>query len=333
MNRDTQQYLRVSQQNLNKSLTAQLHLLNTVKPDDWDVLMIQEPWMAFNGTRATPHWRVLYPKIYFEDKSKPLRSIILVNARIPTNNYEQLQFNMADVTGLNIKTENGKVDLINVYNDCNNDDAIHAVSEFLADRYPDDHMPNDTHIIIGGDFNRHHPWWESEDNVHLTSAEQMIRPLLDLTARFDLRMALPPNLPTLQAFSTGNWTRPDNVWCSNHTVEHFVRCETDPGMRGPNTDHLPIQSVLDMRLPRNAPRSTRNFRVTEWDKFRGHLVTMLANAPAPERIRTPEELRETLDTINLALKATIETQVPLRNPIPYTKRWWNHDLSAARRKK
>ena len=47
-----QQHIRVSQQNLNKSLTAQLHLLNTAKPDDWDILMLQEPWMAFNGT----HW-------------------------------------------------------------------------------------------------------------------------------------------------------------------------------------------------------------------------------------------------------------------------------------
>ena len=212
MNRDDQQHIRITQQNLNKSLKAQLHLLNTARPDSWDILMIQEPWMAFNGTRATPHWRVMYPKIYFEDNTKPLRSLILVNSNIPTNHYEQIQFNTADVTGIVIKTEGQKVILINVYNDCNNDEAIRAVSEFLSNKFRDDYVPNNTHVVVCGDFNRHHPWWESEENNHLTSAENMIRPLLDLITRFDLRMALPPYLPTLQAFSTGNWTRPDNVW-------------------------------------------------------------------------------------------------------------------------
>ena len=181
MNMDDHQHLKISQQNLNKSLTAQLHLLNSAKPDNWDVLMIQEPWMTFNGTRATPHWTVLYPKVFFEDQAKTLRSIILINTRIPTNNYIQIQFNTADVTGLILTTSSGKIYMINVYNDCNNNEAIDAVSEFLAQRFPDDYVPSDTHIIIGGDFNHHHPWWESEDNQHLTSAVHMVEPLLDLT--------------------------------------------------------------------------------------------------------------------------------------------------------
>ena len=184
--------------------------------------MIQEPWMAFNGTRATSHWRILYPKIFFEDKTKPLRSIILINAKIPTNQYEQIDFETANITGLTLKTDSGKVDLINIYNDCANNDTIDAVSEFLTTKYPDDYVPSKTHIIIGGDFNHHYPWWESKENKHLTSAEHAVGPLLELTARFDLRMALPPFIPTLQAFSTGNWTQPDNVWRTSHTTNHFM---------------------------------------------------------------------------------------------------------------
>ena len=187
MNRDNQpQHLRISQQNLNKSLIAQLHLLNTTKPTDWDILLIQEPWIAFNETRATQHWRVLYPKIYFEDNTKPLRSLILVNSNIPTNLYQQLQFNMADVIGITLKIGDRKIIIINVYNDCNNDEAIHAVSEFLSNKYPDAYIPNDTHVIVCGDFNHHHSWWECEENEHLTSAEPLIRPLLNLIDQFDL---------------------------------------------------------------------------------------------------------------------------------------------------
>ena len=253
MNRDNQRHLRISQQNLNKSLTAQLHLLNAAKPANWDILLIQEPWMAFNGTRATYDWRVLYLKIYFEDNTKPLRSLILVNSKISTNQYDQLQFNTADVSGIVLKSNNRKVVIINIYNDCNNNNALDAVSEFLSNKYPDDVVPHDTHIVICGDFNRHHPWWESGENSHLTSAEHLIRPLLDLISHYDMRMALPPYIPTLQAFSTGNWTRPDNVWCTGHTTDLFTKCTTAPGARGPNTDHLPIHLELDLRLQRNDP--------------------------------------------------------------------------------
>ena len=332
MNQYTRQ-LRISQQNLNKSLIAQLHLLNTAHPNDWDIILIQEPWMAFNGTRATPHWRVLYPKIYFEDNSKPLRSLILINTKIPTNLYEQIQFKTADVTGIMIRIGERELILINIYNDCNNNDSIDAVREFLSNKFPDEFVPNNTHIIVCGDFNRHHPWWESEENGHLTSAEHMIQPLLDLTTRFDMRMALPPYLPTLQAFSTGNWTRPDNVWCTSHSTELFIRCSTDPGARGPNTDHIPIQSILDIDLPRNAPKPNRNFRATDWKKFNKRLEASLIHAPRPTRIHSPEEFREALDTINHALKTTMEAEVPVTKPYPHTKRWWNHDLSKARKEK
>ena len=37
------------------------------------------------------------------------------------------------------------------------------------------------------------------------------RPLLDIMATYNLKMALPPGIPTLQANVTGNLTRPDNV--------------------------------------------------------------------------------------------------------------------------
>ena len=259
MNRDEPQHIRLLQQNLNKSLNAQLHLLNTSRPNDWDILLIQEPWMSFNGSRATPHWRILYPKLYFEDKTKPLRSLILINSRIPTDQYEQIQFRSADVSGIYLKTNDRKLIIINVYNECSGNDSINAVREFLLTEFPDEHIPDDTHVILCGDFNRHHPWWESDENAHLTSSEAMIHPLIELITHFDLHMALPPQIPTLQAFSTGNWTRPDNVWCSSHTADLFTKCDTNPQSRGPNTDHVPIHMSLDTVLPHSNTKAQRNF--------------------------------------------------------------------------
>ena len=260
MNRTTtHNQLRIWQQNLNRSLIAQLHLINTASPQDWDVLLLQEPWFSNTVTQASQHWRVLYPDIYYEDKTANLHSIILINTNLSTDCYKQIQFRSTDVTGVRIKTSTGPVTLINVYNDCAHNASMDTVAAHLTRTYPEDHVPDGEHVIMAGNFNRHHSWWEDERNVHLTSSEALVQPLLDVVYRFDMGMALPANIPTLQALSTGNWTRPDNVWCTNHTTDLFIQCDTDPGKHGPNTDHLPILSILNLTTAHNAPKPTRNY--------------------------------------------------------------------------
>lgn len=324
--------LRIWQQNLNKSLIAQQHLLNTASPQDWDILLLQEPWFGNTVTRASHYWRVLYPDTYYEDKTTNLRSIILVSTNISTDCYEQIQFNNTDVTGIRIKTNTGPITVINVYNDCTHNAAIEEVTAYLTRTYPDDHIPDNEHIVMAGDFNRHHSWWEEERNEHLTSSEAMIQPLLDVIYKFDFKMALPPNIPTLQALSTGNWTRPDNVWSTNHTIDLFVQCNTNPGLRGPNTDHLPILSTIDFPVTHNVPKPTRNFRATDWKEFTDHIVSLLPD-DEPKRLTSTTEFKEALNVVNAAIKSTIETKVPVNNPFPHTRRWWTRELNDLRKKK
>ena len=61
--------------------------------------------------------------------------------------------------------------IINIYNDCGHNDSIDAVSEFLKSTFPDELVPDNKHVILGGDFNRHHASWEEDRNIHLTSSE------------------------------------------------------------------------------------------------------------------------------------------------------------------
>ena len=54
--------LRIWQQNLNTSHTAQPTLLNGPTSDEWDVLALQEPALnTIGNTRASTHWRVSLP--------------------------------------------------------------------------------------------------------------------------------------------------------------------------------------------------------------------------------------------------------------------------------
>ena len=281
VNSTTSAHLRIWQQNLNHSLTSQLHLPNSVHPNNWDVLILQEPWMGHLGTCSSPHWRVPYPDTYFVDNTEKPHSLILINTNLPTNSYEQIHFNSPDITGILIAQGTSKIILINIYNNCNHNNALDSVSTLLTSQFQNNVIPDNTHLILAGDFNRHHAWWESPHDTHLTSSEVAIKPLLDLVFNLNLRLALPPNLPTLYTLSTGNWTRLDNVWCSNHTSDLIIKCDTDPGPQGPNTEHLPILTILDIPLTQNVPCPTCNFHATDWNNFLDHLTSLL-NTSTPQ---------------------------------------------------
>ncbi|KIK47992.1 hypothetical protein CY34DRAFT_36412, partial [Suillus luteus UH-Slu-Lm8-n1] len=54
--------LCIWQQNLNTSMAAQEALLNSPKISEWDIIVIQEPYINFlRNTRANHRWHVLYP--------------------------------------------------------------------------------------------------------------------------------------------------------------------------------------------------------------------------------------------------------------------------------
>jgi len=146
-------------------------------------------------------------------------------------------------------------------------------------------------------------------------------------------MALPPGRPTLQALSTGNWTRPDNVWCTSHTLDLLIHCDTDPGLRGPNTDHIPILTVFDTPITRNKRIPSPNFRATDWNKFRNHLNATLSNNPEPRRLNLNEEFRAALNVISTSIRSAITANVPMTKPLPHAKRWWTQELSNMRKRK
>jgi len=228
--------------------------------------------------------------------------------------------------------DTGPVTVLNIYNDCSHNTAIDEVVAYLTRTFPDDVIPDGKHIVMAGDFNRHHSWWEDESNTHLTTSEVMIQPLLDVVYRFDLGMALPLGIPTLQALLTGNWTRPDNVWCSSHMADLFTRCNTDPGLCSPNTDHLPILSILNLPPTHNSSKPYRNFRAIDWEEFMDTLTTLLSHSEL-QRLTSDVEFNAALRTINTALSETIEMVVPVCKPFPNTKRWWSSKLGELHKKK
>ncbi|KIK16754.1 hypothetical protein PISMIDRAFT_112780 [Pisolithus microcarpus 441] len=98
---------------------------------------------------------------------------------------------------------------------------------------------------------------------------------------------LPKNIPTLQASSSRNWTRPDNVFGTEVTAEQVTSCETSPQDHRPNTDHLPILTQIDLSVLALSTTPSWNYRAVNWVKFNRRLKEEL-EALGPPRVLESE---------------------------------------------
>ena len=148
-----------------------------------------------------------------------------------------------------------------------------------------------------------------------------------------LEMVLPHDIPTLEARNTGNWTRPDNVWCCADSPSPFITCNVRSGLRPVYTDHLPIVSTLDLTYTPTTQQPRFNFKEVDWDAFQKTLSTNL-NAILTTDLSTITDaatLEEGTNQLFDSITRTIQEVVPQAKISPHTKRWWNRELNAIRR--
>jgi hypothetical protein len=332
----TPKRLRIYQQNLNKSDKAQYDLINSPMHKDWDLMLLQEPYVdALGNTRANHHWHVLYPTSHLTNESTK-RSVILVNTMLDTNTWAQLPLTGSnDITAIQVRHQQGKTTVFNIYNDCTHSDTIHHLDRYIdAERRNIIQLDTDT-MLWCGDFNRHHPMWDEERNHHLftTTATAEAEKLIALLADYNMAMALPKRIPTLQSMSTKNWTRVDNVFCTDNMVGSIVRCDTEPRMRGPGTDHVPILTILDVEVKAEPPAPYRNFRTVDWGHFKEELAEQLERLPDARELHTIDEFNNAVNALTVAIQDAIEAAIPLSKAVPHSRRWWNKELSDLKKKK
>ena len=218
-------------------------------PSLFNLILIQEPWLdSFSNARGNHHWHIVYPPRY-TDGHKTIRAIILINTNLSTDAYSTLQIHYSNITTIHLKGDFSHCSIFNIYNNCNNNltiETLHTyLRENLATALP---LPTD-HMLWLGDFNRHHPLWEDNKNCRLYNPPHLIDPLIDTLQEFDMQMALPSGIPTLEMVLS-NWTRPDNVWCSNNLLNPIISCNINPSICPLRADHLPIVTSLDLLMSR-----------------------------------------------------------------------------------
>jgi hypothetical protein len=302
--------------------------------DDYDILILQEPWIdSVGNTRANSHWPVYYPSTKPHEGHPPLRTVTLINTKIPSDPIQQIDLPSSDITVIKITSITHSVTIYNIYNDCNHNDTMTALARHMDTELPT-HVTTDTdHFLLLGDLNRHHPLWESPANEALTSTMEANTPLLDIIMDHGLEMILPHDIPTLETFRNGNWTCPDNTFRSPNEFNPLVSCTVEASMCPDLTDHLPIVTVLQFPTIRPTPKPYRSYRNVKWDEFRATLTTRLPPVATAENLATQELLDDAVLAITEALKETTTKHVPLSKSVPSNCHWWTHDLTTKRKKR
>ena len=325
--------LIIWQQNVNKSRICQHDLLSSARliEKQVDIIALQEPSISdFSVTIATKDWRVLYPTMHAKDPSKT-RTVTLIRADIHTNNWSQVEFNSGDVTVVKLKGIWGSLLLLNVYNDCEHDLTVEQLKSFQKrlDDTEQEQQRVSTHTIWLGDFNRHHPHWDNTSDTRLFTKEALgkAEKLISAVADAGLDFALPPKIPTHKHSVTKKWTRLDQVFISEHSLDSLLSCEVITDNYSPNTDHLPIVTNLDLSLAKTPTKCIANFRNVDWDEFRRTLEGRLREFGLPTFITNQGQLDEECNRLTTALQSTIQEVVPTTELGPMSRRWWMKELN------
>src|ERR1700678_3522763 len=328
--RTNNEKIRMLQINLNKSEKAHLDIINERLCQDYDVILIQEPYTTtFNTIRTPTNFRPVFP-VHRLASQDQIRSVIWVSRNMDTNSWAALDIpETNDITGIQLKGLYGSLTVFNIYNDCTHSRNEAKLRKYIQDNTNLISATDNHHMVWAGDFNRHHPLWDRDEDVHLFTqqANRLAGGLIGLLAEYDLVMALPKGILTLRHMVTGRYSRPDNVFSTAGISDLITRCEVVPSIHPPSTDHFPI--VTNLQLPQERVENTPslNFIEVDWGVFRKKLTVKLSTAPDPRQIDDQEKL----STAAEALTRSIQENVAKVKPRPDAKRWWNGDLRKARK--
>ena len=80
----------------------QSNFLHQLDPAIYDISAVQEPYLDHcHNSQATHNWYMIYPKVDYTDPACTC-SLILVNKRIVTDTWSQIDLGSSDVTAIQL---------------------------------------------------------------------------------------------------------------------------------------------------------------------------------------------------------------------------------------
>jgi len=329
--------ITIWQQNVNKLPACQYDLLssNKLTTINIDVIALQEPAIInANRSIAARDWISVYPTPHLSNPEKT-RSLMLFNAQISMDSWNQLNFPLSNVTVIQFRSEWGKLTIFNVYNEGKSNNTINLLTRYHRDNHPnlEQSQIGNAHIIWLGDFNRHHPCWDDPSDLRLFTDNALAAAeiLIEAVAEAGLEIVLPHGTPTYCHSIMKCWSRLDHVFISDNSTDTVVACDALTDHRGINTDHVPVLMELNLGIVVNEVKSIPNFKDVDWDEFRNVLARHLGPEQPDDQVISQRQLDERCGSITEAIQSTIRKQVPVTEITHKLKHWWTKELMQMRK--
>ena len=327
--------IKIFQINLNKSEKAHLEIINEKVSQKYDVMLIQEPYTTtFNAIRTPANFRPVYPSNRLQNEAQ-IRSVIWVNKNMDTKDWTILDVpDTNDITAIQLQGPYGKLAIFNIYNDCTHSENQTTLRRFIRRHANLLIRTENHHMIWAGDFNRHHPLWDNDEDIHLFTGLAMrnAENLIEVLAEYEMQMLLPKGRPTLQHMRTKKYSRPDNVFSTPGIQDSITRCEVDPSSRPTATDHFPIITHILLPQERIKLPPSYNYRETDWEEYKKKLLPKLRRSPDQPTINNVDQLNTAINDLTSAIQETTSEVVKRSKPRPDVKRWWNGELIRMKKK-
>jgi hypothetical protein len=226
--------------------------------------------------------------------------------------------------------------LLNIYNNCKHDNTLELLTEYhrnnLKELLGNTEMQYKHHLIWVGDFNHHHPYWDSPDNNSLFTQDTLERAelLIQTVAEVGLDLAFPTGIPTHKHNMTKQWSRLDQVFATEHTLKAITQCKALPMEQGLNTDHFQVISNFNLDIELTPKKVLSNFRDIDWEEFHEALEKKIRTWGVPNFIKSQEILDRKCERLMHALQETIAETVPKVVLGPQAKWWWTKELGTLR---
>ena len=301
-------------------------LINDPQTQNLDILAIQEPSITSYRTHVYHSAWYLYQSTH-QGVGTPRRSLLYINKRISTSSHRQICCDHPDIAAVKIWTTETQMLIFSVYippigiyqtpDQVSIQPMLDQIQ--LTIRQAIRNSNKKTHIILAGDFNRHHPAWSSKQihHVFIRHAEELV----NFFQAQRLQWCLPRGQPTFWSL-----TEPGKASTIDLTVtdspERLIKCHLYHDHYG--SDHRATYSEWSLYPERTVNRKPRRaFERADWGKIGPRLQSLLEPWPS---INSESDLEAAVTRLIGSTITAIDQFTPLSRPSPYSKRWFTPDL-------
>ncbi|KAB2110395.1 hypothetical protein AG0111_0g1384 [Alternaria gaisen] len=296
-------------------------MLRDPRVHEYDILAIQEPWRnPFAATTHHPAKNVFHLCCPAEEEAGPARVCFLINKRIDHKKWQFKEYSR-DICSLTLEfgdnqLERRHITIHNLYNPARRSEGDNTV---LSDIRTVLHNNQANEQILLSDFNLHHSMWGGA-NVRHTDPESA--DLLAIMEDFNLNSTLLPGAITYEERTSR--TTIDLCLVTVGLVDRVIRSQVDRDLDH-DSDHLPISTVIDIRVQQLEQPPKRDWRRLDEGTYHKALKQAL---PPLRRPANKTALDAYVQEVIKAIQKAIDQATPYTRPSNRMREGWSDECRA-----